>query len=848
MERNPFDQFDTVTPQPPPVAAQARSANPFDQFDSIPSPAPQAQPKPAQPGFLEGLSNIRMSQILKGIYEAGKGGFDLTNDVIAGRVDPRSDEAIKKSFEAVGVFNPITPASRFALAPVAQAAAEVAPQSQMVQAGEQIGVPVPRFIASDATSIQRMGQTIRNVPIVGNRVQQAGQEFIGGLERAAGNVADDLGTATGPNAANRIGSFLQSRAANEISSNASAAAAKTQAAEQAAQQAFQTRQAQMQSGVSKMRNDAASLEVGARQRTARTIGEMDPQDMGQRVIDGLRSAEQKARATKEAAYTRASGMDATISADAVQSARGRVQQALADEGVIIDGTLTPAASRMLDEVQQLASLNIQNKAAGASVPGATDQTIAGVTIQGIEQARKRLNSISRAATNDADRRASTLVRNKFDEWLDDAVDTVLFSGSREALDALKTARAANADWRARFGYNAKTDADKILNKIVNGEVTTNEVSNWVLGATRVGAAGSSARLLNNIAAASPEVLPSIKSGVWSRLSQTASGVVDKPNAKAANEIFEFLNGSGRPVAEKMFSESDRNLMTAYAKAVRQADSMREVATAFEKRGVDGLQKIKPAERAIGDMERLAEDILGRGRPTDEALFAAIDGYAKSGSRGDIQTLGSLIRILPQGMKDDLAGAIVRNIGVSPRTKEWSPDVFASQWSSYSPQSKALLFGVSGKHRADLDAIATLGMGRRSIVREFGNASGTAQNYSGFAIGGAIAGATTAAMTGQFVPALKIAGGLMGGVALSQMLAKPAGASSMSKWVQAYQAIGAATTPAAQYAKLLAYQQASQNLISNMGGQAGRSLVASDFMRALSGPVRSPAEEQSNPQP
>jgi len=60
------------------------------------------------------------------------------------------------------------------------------------------------------------------------------------------------------------------------------------------------------------------------------------------------------------------------------------------------------------------------------------------------------------------------------------------------------------------------------------------------------------------------------------------------------------------------------------------------------------------------MQELADAVLGKGGKTDEALFNAIDSYAKAGGRADVQTLADLnlptlantpditVEILPSG--------------------------------------------------------------------------------------------------------------------------------------------------------------------------------------------------------
>ena len=87
--------------------------------------------------------------------------------------------------------------------------------------------------------------------------------------------------------------------------------------------------------------------------------------MGANLIARLRAGEQEARATKDRLYDIAGNSDAAVSADAVGGVRARVAQSLENDGRVIDGVLTPASSRMMDELQRLSGLNIENRAVGA---------------------------------------------------------------------------------------------------------------------------------------------------------------------------------------------------------------------------------------------------------------------------------------------------------------------------------------------------------------------------------------------------------------------------------------------------------------------------------------------------
>jgi hypothetical protein len=458
-------------------------------------------------------------------------------------------------------------------------------------------------------------------------------------------------------------------------------------------------------------------------------------------------------------------------------------------------------------------------------------------MRGIEQTRKRLNAMSQAATNDADRSAARMIIREFDNWLGDAFDNALFSGSEDALQAFRAARAANTEWRQRYGFNMRDDADRVINRIVTGEVTPQEVANYVIGATKVGSKGVSSRLLTRITEATggdPEAIGAIRAGVWNRLSQTTEGATEKAPEKIANDINEFLNGSGRDVARRLFTEPQQNLMRSYAQTLRAGSEARQAAADIAANTKPGATQV-----GIGPFQRLANEVLGKGGRADEALFEAINSYAKSGSRGDIDLLSRVLKAIPEKDRGDLASAIVRQIGVSPRTKQFSPDVFVSAWSNYTPQAKALLFGMSGPQRTALDDIAKISLRMKEIGNRFGNPTGTAQNINYFALASSVIGAVGALFAGDIVTPLTVVSGIIGGAATAKILSSPVGAASIARWAKVYEAAARKPTPD----RIEAYKRASSLLAANISQLGGGNIK--DIFTRLQGPVPAGAEEKQN---
>lgn len=821
----PWDDFKGASA--PPTAATT-SAGPWTDF--APKPAEQ---KPEAEKF--GLKDTWPAKLARSIYEA----VTLPGDVAQGKFavppekpgwvtegdilnqDAADQEIIRRSFDLAGVASPVSAGSKAvaAAAPIVKTEADLtranpevlAAAERLRQNGSQVNVPLA--IASESPTVQRIGQGMRNVPIVGDAIPQATARLVEDLGGATRSVADQFGTGSGPNVANRIGRAVED-----------AAGAETRAATEAARRSDEALNAAWQRDIEGGNQAIAAREAGALDATRQSVGNMSPQDMGAALIQRLRSGEAAARAEKDALYARAGAGDAAVRSGEVQNVRATVAQGLEDSGVVVDPQLTPAASRMMDELQRLSELNIPNRAVGSRLPGSGNEARSGVSVQGVEQARKRLSFFRSAAANDADRRATTNVMRQFDEWQSNAFENALLSGDDQALNAFRQARSANASWRDRF-FNEENEAGRFITRIVDGEITPQEVSNFLVGAGKVGAKGSSSRLLTRIAEATgndPEAMQAIRGGIWNRLSQATEGVEAKAPTKVANDISEFLNGSGRDLAERLFTPEQRRLMQSYAETLRSGQDARQLVGDVAKATKPGTMEVQP-----GPMQQLADTVIGKGGKSDEALFRTIDGYAKSGGKADIQTLAKLVRALPTQDRTDLASSIIRNLGISPRTGQFSPDVFVSQWQTYTPQAKAILFGNAGPQRQALDDIALISNRLKQVGQKFGNPSGTAQNVNLVAL----------AASGLAAP-LTTLSSVLGGSMAAKVLASPPGASSAAKWVRAYASVIEKRNAAA----LVAYQAASRNLV-NTTKSLGSSARLGDFLGVLQGPVTSRAQDE-----
>ena len=103
--------------------------------------------------------------------------------------------------------------------------------------------------------------------------------------------------------------------------------------------------------------------------------------------------------------------------------------------------------------------------------------------------------------------------------------------------------------------------------------------------------------------------------------------------------------------------------------------------------------------------------------SDEAAAGAILTAMKDGTKGNLDMLVNLRRSLPRQTMDDIAGALLVELGrptgrASGAKQEagLSPSRFASQWNGLSDQAKTVMFGGRPDLKKQLDAFARVAQG------------------------------------------------------------------------------------------------------------------------------------------
>lgn len=191
----------------------------------------------------------------------------------------------------------------------------------------------------------------------------------------------------------------------------------------------------------------------------------------------------------------------------------------------------------------------------------------------------------------------------------------------EQMPATQTAERVRQAYQDTFGGTDLGGAPRaVFQKMVEGAATPEEIANGVFKVIGAGNPGHVARTLQaieRIVGTDSEAMGAVRQGVWQKLTQAAAGK-DQPGAqKAMQAINEFLNGSGKTIAEQLYTTHERDLMDRYQKALKLT-----IIPKYARTNSDTAPAMLAAVRKYAGMIGSALGVVGHG-----GAEGGLSGYA-----------------------------------------------------------------------------------------------------------------------------------------------------------------------------------------------------------------------------
>mgnify|MGYP006313905383 CR=1 FL=1 len=362
---------------------------------------------------------------------------------------------------------------------------------------------------------------------------------------------------------------------------------------------FDEQENQVSSAIMKVAGDGAPLQT--------------PSAAGAIVQQGLREAEGSARKGVDKAYGLVRDMGGEVPRGTGASLLGSVEQTLAGRNIDFSfrsaKSLTPETYRAYDAVKQLAE-KMTGKASQTSegfpftnVQGIIDPPI---PLSLIEQTRKLVNIAADNASAAAkmtgrreDQAAALAIRDSFDDWLDDAIDTRVLSNDVEALDALKWARGTHKAYAEKFRSNAA-----IRNILTKAEDET-QVLNALFGVAGLGNPKGAAEAVDIIATQAPEGFQALRQAGLMRMTEGLSTSIRQGNKTDFRQLDrlmgDMLDGKGKAVMQKLYWPDELAELQAIRKIVQKLippqGTVNTTASGYE--GSRAVQFVFNAFRGLG---------------------------------------------------------------------------------------------------------------------------------------------------------------------------------------------------------------------------------------------------------
>ena len=298
------------------------------------------------------------------------------------------------------------------------------------------------------------------------------------------------------------------------------------------------------------------------------------QETASNVLNDVRSAEDFDRTHTNAMWENArdASGSARIPRAALPDLLTSVQRSLrAGEVYRISPELQKASNAAMEFIRDIAENRV---VFDNSLPSQNAASNLGVTLEAVDsQIRKVLSDFGgEARKSSADARAFRPIVRGYEGWLDNLQDSALMSGDPAALQLVRDARAASADLFRTYGKRDATDrAGATLERMIDEDVTSTEVANWLWGTSKDGRGPEAYRMLRRITEVvgrESEGFQGLRRGMLQTVLMNAPEARQQGAQAMAENLFKFVNGDGSPVARFLFTPAELSQLRRYGAALR----------------------------------------------------------------------------------------------------------------------------------------------------------------------------------------------------------------------------------------------------------------------------------------
>jgi len=297
-------------------------------------------------------------------------------------------------------------------------------------------------------------------------------------------------------------------------------------------------------------------------------------------VQAAQEKAQTAKATANQAYTDAAEMGGFFPRASITNVGDNIIQSMARDSklgsMVTDPSVQTAVKRLND------TLGAEMEIGAPLVPGGKPITTVHQDFNAVEAGRQALNQELGAAMKRGDGaavRGLHEVIDRFDGHIQDQMENGAFSGDPAVVDKWKEARSLWSDYKTKYGVQRTgEESGNLLKQIVDQQKSPDDVGrmlfNYSSGTGDASMKVTAMKTVNQLNRAlgpnSPE-MQGIKSSFINELMQP-SEASPAGFAKSAARINDFLSGRGAGVSKRFLTDSERGVLSRFAKVMEQAGS------------------------------------------------------------------------------------------------------------------------------------------------------------------------------------------------------------------------------------------------------------------------------------
>ncbi len=299
------------------------------------------------------------------------------------------------------------------------------------------------------------------------------------------------------------------------------------------------------------------------------------QETASNVLNDVRSAEDFDATHSAAMWENARGpsREARIPFAQVSGLEGNVLGAMRAGGINyrVNPQNQPVTSQAIDFIREVSAGTMFDN----SVPSQNALTNFGVTLEQMDDlVRKSLSTFSQdvKSSTPSDRAAFRNVIRGYEDWLDGLADSGYMSGNPDAVRLVRDARNSSRELFQTYGQREPGDkVGKTTERMIDGDITSTEMANWLWGSSKDGRSGDAYRVLRRvgeIVGRDGEEFQSLRRGMLQTVLMNAPEARQQGAQAMAENLFKFVNGDGSPIARFLFTPAELSQLRRYGAALR----------------------------------------------------------------------------------------------------------------------------------------------------------------------------------------------------------------------------------------------------------------------------------------